>query len=130
MMVAGATAATILTLDVTWLGVVARGLYDSALGPVKRSSVFLPAAGLFYALYVAVIVRYAVNRATSLVDAARRGATVGFVVYASYELTNWAVLSNWPAVLVPLDVGWGVVLTAAAAVAGKFVQKQLQQDVG
>ncbi|MGO9832395.1 MAG: DUF2177 family protein [Myxococcaceae bacterium] len=126
-MVLGATAATTLALDLTWLGIIARGLYDSALGPVKRSSIFLPAAGLFYALYVAVIVRYAVDGAASLVDAARRGATLGFVVYATYELTNWAVLSSWPAVLVPVDVGWGVVLTAAAAVAGEFVQKKLQR---
>ncbi len=129
-LVLGATAAATLTLDVTWLGVVAGGLYDSALGPVKRSSVFFPAAALFYALYVAVVVRYAVDGASSLVDAGRRGATLGFVVYASYELTNWAVLSGWPAFLVPLDVGWGVVLTAAAAVAGKFVQKQLQRADG
>jgi uncharacterized membrane protein len=129
-MVLAATAATTLALDLTWLGIVAGGLYDSALGPVKRSSVFFPAAALFYALYVAVTVRYAVDGAASLADAARRGATLGFVVYATYELTNWAVLSGWPAFLVPVDVGWGVVLTAAAAVAGKFVQRKLQRADG
>jgi uncharacterized membrane protein len=47
-----ATTATMLVLDLTWLGVLARGLYDSSLAPLKRASVFLPAAGLFYAFYV------------------------------------------------------------------------------
>jgi uncharacterized membrane protein len=41
---ATAAAATMLVLDVTWLGVVARGLYDSMLGPLKRIKVFWPAA--------------------------------------------------------------------------------------
>ncbi len=119
------TFATTLVLDVVWLGGVARGLYESALAPVRRSSVFLPAAGLFYAFYVVVIVRYAVSGAGSVAGAARRGGALGLVVYAAYELTNWAVLANWPAFLVPIDVGWGVVLTATAAAAGKLVQLRL-----
>ena len=44
---ATAAALTMLVLDVTWLGVVARGLYDSMLGPLKRTEVFWPAAALF-----------------------------------------------------------------------------------
>ena len=55
-----ATAATMLALDLTWLGVIARGLYDSALAPLKRPEVLLPAAGLFYALYLAAILVHAV----------------------------------------------------------------------
>lgn len=50
-----ATTATMLVLDLTWLRVLARGLYDSSLAPLKRASVFLPAAGLFYAFYVGAI---------------------------------------------------------------------------
>jgi hypothetical protein len=37
---ATAAATTMLALDVTWLGVVARGLYDSMLGPLRRTEVF------------------------------------------------------------------------------------------
>ena len=53
--------------------------------------------------------------------AARRGAALGLVAYGTYELTNWAVLRDWPALLVPIDIGWGVVLTAMAAFVGKLV---------
>ena len=113
-----ATAVTLLILDLTWLGVVASSLYDR-LGPLKRPSVFWPAAILFYAFYVAAIVLHAVRGARGgPVDAARRGAGMGLLAYATYELTNWAVLRDWPAVLVPIDIAWGVVLTAAAAWAG------------
>jgi uncharacterized membrane protein len=125
--VVAATALATLLLDGAWLGLVANGLYASALGPLGRSSVFVPAAAAFYALYVVVIVRYAVDGASGVAAAARRGATLGLVVYASYELTNWAVLRDWPASLVPVDVAWGVVLTASAAAVGRAVQSRLSQ---
>jgi len=120
-----ATTATLLVLDLTWLGVVARGVYDTSLAPLKRPVVFLPAAGLFYALYVAAVVRYAVLGAASARAAARRGAALGLVAYGTYELTNWAVLRDWPPLLVPIDIGWGMLLTAVAALFGKLVHRRL-----
>jgi uncharacterized membrane protein len=113
-----AVAVTTLALDLTWLGFVAKPVYD-ALGPLKREPPFLPAVALFYAMYVLVTFAYAVRPATTYGQAARKGASLGFVAYATYELTNWAVLQGWPARLVPIDLAWGVVLTTVAAVAGR-----------
>jgi uncharacterized membrane protein len=120
------TAATLLVLDLLWLGVVARPLYDSALGPLKRPVVFLPAAALFYVLYIGAIVVHAVLVAVGAGDAARRGAGLGLVAYGTYELTNWAVLRDWPAVLVLPDIAWGVALTCVAAVAGKAALSRMR----
>jgi uncharacterized membrane protein len=125
--VAAATAAatTMLALDVTWLGVVARGLYDSMLGPLKRPEVFWPAAALFYAMYIGAVVVHAVIGSSSPSSALRRGAALGLVTYATYDLTNWAVLKGWPALLVPVDVGWGIALTAVVALAGKLAHTRV-----
>ena len=120
-----ATAATMVALDLAWLGVVARGLYASALGPLMRPEVYWPAAALFYSFYVMVVVAWAVLGTQGPLAAARRGAALGLVCYATYELTNWAVLRDWPARLVPVDIAWGVVLTATAALAGKLAQRSL-----
>ncbi len=120
------TAATVLVLDLAWLGLVARGLYDSAIGPLRRPEVLWPAALLFYAFYVAVTVGWAVLRGNGPLDASRRGAGLGLVAYATYELTNWAVLRDWPAWIVPVDVAWGVALTAVAALAGKLAQRRVE----
>ncbi len=114
-----ATAATFLALDLAWLGVVARDLYARTLGDLLRPDAYLPAAALFYTFYVAVTVAWAVLGARSKGDAARRGAGLGFVAYATYDLTNWAVIRDWPALLVPVDLAWGVVLTTLAALAGR-----------
>lgn len=122
------TAATLLVLDLLWLGVVARPLYDSALGGLKRPAIFWPAAGLFYALYIGAIVIHAELGAAGVGDAARRGAGLGLVAYGTYELTNWAVLRDWPAVLVLPDIAWGMALTCAAAVAGKAALSRMRAD--
>jgi uncharacterized membrane protein len=110
---------SMLVLDLLFLGVVARGVYDQLLGPLKRDPVHWPAALLFYAMYVGAIVVHAVLPSSSAAGAARRGAGLGFVAYATYELTNWAVIAGWPAALVPLDLAWGVVLTAVVSAFGR-----------
>ena len=125
-MATAVTAVTLLTLDLLWLGIVARPLYDSALGPLKRPVVFWPAAGLFYALYVGAIVIHAELGAVGVSDAARRGAGMGLVAYGTYELTNWAVLRDWPAALVLPDIAWGVALTCAAAATGKATLSRIR----
>ena len=118
---ATAAAATMLVLDLTWLGVFARGLYDSMLGPLKRTEVFWPAAALFYAMYIGAVVVHAVIGSSSPASALRRGAALGLVTYATYDLTTWAGLQGWPALLVPVDVAWGIALTALVALVGKLV---------
>ncbi len=117
-----ATGLTMLVLDLLWLGVIAQEIYWSALGDLVRPTAYWPAALLFYAMYVTAIVVHAVLPSATPSTAARRGAAMGFFAYATYELTNWAVLSDWPAVLVPIDVTWGVVLTGLAAAAGKLAE--------
>ena len=118
-------AMTMLLLDLVWLGLVARDFYDSQLGSLKRPDVYWPAAVLFYAMYITSILAYAVVGSATTIAALRRGAALGFVTYATYELTNWAVIRDWPAALVPVDLLWGVVLTAVAGFAGKGVHLRL-----
>ena len=114
-----ATAATMLGLDLLWLGAIARGFYDGELGTLRRDDVFWPAALAFYGLYVTAIVWHAVAGASDNRSAMLRGARLGLLAYGTYELTNWAVLRGWPGALVPVDIAWGVVLTALAAGAGR-----------
>lgn len=118
-----ATAATMLVLDLAWLGIVARGLYASALGHLMRPEALWPVALLFYVFYVSVTAAWAVFGTEAPAAAARRGAGLGFVAYTTYELTNWAVLRDWPAWIVPIDIAWGIALTAVSALAGKLIQR-------
>jgi uncharacterized membrane protein len=41
-----------------------------------------------------------------------KGAMYGLIIYGSYQLTNFAVLANWPTQLVCYDIAWGMALCA------------------
>ncbi|MEB3328402.1 MAG: DUF2177 family protein [Candidatus Sericytochromatia bacterium] len=114
-----AVALTMVCLDLVWLGAVARPFYAAQLGPLLAAPALAPVAAGFYLFYVGVILIQAVGPATSPGDAAARGAWLGLVAYGTYELTNWAVIAGWPALLVPVDLGWGIALTATAAGLGR-----------
>lgn len=113
-----AASVTMLVMDLTFLGVIASGFYDAQLGALKAPAVYWPAALAFYALYLGALMVHAVLPATSLRNAAWRGAGMGLLAYGTYDLTNWAVIRDWPGMLVPIDMAWGVLLTGTAAAAG------------
>ena len=48
----------------------------------------------------------------TLGEALVRGAAFGLVTYATWDLTNLAVLKGFPAAIVPIDMAWGTVLGA------------------
>jgi uncharacterized membrane protein len=113
-----------LLLDFVWLGLVARGFYRQQLGHLLSSDVrWLPAI-LFYLLFVAAVVVFAVLPAVergSLLKAVLLGGFFGIVAYATYDLTNLATLKDFPALVAAVDMTWGCVLSAVVAVVGYLV---------
>ena len=109
-------AVAFLVIDLVWLGVVANGLYRRLMGDLLRDSPNVLAAGVFYAVFVAGLVSFAIWPAIdggSVGDALLRGALFGFVTYATYDLTNLAVLRGYPTSIALVDLAWGTVLGAA-----------------
>jgi uncharacterized membrane protein len=122
--------ATMLLLDLLWLGWIARPLYLQGLGHLMAEAPALWAAALFYAVYGLGLLRFAIAlpaaRAAGIVaQAARAGALFGFVAYATYDLTNLATLRDWPASLAFIDIAWGTLASAVAAAAGRWAWGRL-----
>lgn len=112
------TVPIFLALDLVWLGVVARGFYRTHLGYLLSPTVHWPAALVFYLLYVAGILYFAVLpglQAGSWWLAVQNGLLFGFFTYITYELTNMATLPRWPLKVVVVDTLWGMALCAAVA---------------
>jgi uncharacterized membrane protein len=114
-----AVALSMLVLDLLWLGVVAKPIYDEALGPLLAKDTVVVAAALFYLQYVVVVTCFAVLPSSDWRRAGLRGAGVGWLAYATYEFTNWALIEGWPSSIVALDIAWGVFLTATVSMVGK-----------
>jgi len=113
-----ATIPVFFVIDMIWLGLVAKSFYQSRLAGLLRADVNWPAAFLFYFLYIAGILVFAVAPNTDkglLGRCAMYGALFGFFTYATYDLTNLATLKGWPLSVVIVDIAWGTFLCAAVA---------------
>jgi uncharacterized membrane protein len=115
-------------IDMIWLGLAARGFYRNNLGHLLRPDVNWAAAIVFYLLYIAGIMIFAIMPAledNSLRHAVLFGGLFGFFAYATYDLTNLATLKAWPLNVAVVDIIWGIVLTASVAAAGFFIGRWL-----
>lgn len=115
-------------IDALWLSVIANKFYKSQIGPLLLDKPNMLAAVAFYLIYVVGIVAFAVLPALdrgAWQYALGYGALLGFVAYATYDLTNLATLKGFTAKLVAVDLLWGTVLTGTVSVATYFIVKTL-----
>jgi uncharacterized membrane protein len=116
-----ATLAVLLGLDIPFLGLVAKGFFQSQVGDMLGEVRPLPAM-LFYLLYVAGILVFV----SAPGDATWRSAVIygglfGLFCYATFELTSMSLLKHWTWPVVAIDIGWGIVATAVASTAGLLI---------
>ncbi len=113
-----ASLGAFLVIDLLWLGVIARGFYREHLGALLRPDVRWAPAIVFYLLFVAGILVFAVLPALergSWGRALALGGLFGAISYATYDLTNLATLKGFPTVVAVVDIAWGAVLAALIA---------------
>ena len=113
-----ASTVIFFSIDMLWLGLVARSFYKQRLGFILSENVNWPAAVIFYLLYIAGILYFAVLPAIkgqSWQTAAFNGALLGLLCYATYDLTNMATINKWPLIVVVVDLAWGILLTGTVA---------------
>lgn len=122
--VAGFAAAAVLmvALDMLWLGVLAKSIYQNAIGHLMADKPNIAAALVFYVVYpiglvVFVLAPYADDLQWG--HTLLMGALFGFFAYATYDLSNLATLRSWPVTLTLIDLCWGTALSAVMACAGK-----------
>lgn len=119
----GASLLALLGLDALWLGVIAREFFVSRLGHLFAENPNWWPAGVFYVAFAGALVYFAVlpaHQEASLGSALLKGALLGAISYATYDLTNMTLLPNWPLSVTLLDIAWGAFVAAAAAAAGFF----------
>ncbi len=123
-----ATAVVFFAIDLTWLGVVARGFYRAQMGHLLRADAQWGPALLFYGIYVAAIIVLCVRpglERESMGRAVAMGAVFGLAAYAAFDLTALALLKDFPRAIVFVDLAWGTVLTAAVSGASYAIARAL-----
>jgi len=106
---------SLVVVDMIWLLGIAKTLYQSQMGDLMASEPKLAAGAAFYLLYalgVCIFVIVPALNKQSGFDAVLYGALFGFFCYMTYDLTNLAVIRNFPTQLAFIDIAWGSFVTA------------------
>ncbi len=123
----GAYVATLIVfaaIDAIWLTQVGPSLYKPIIGEILAPQPRMTPAVIFYLLFIAGIVYFAVAPALASglwQDALVKGALFGLFAYATYDLTNQATLSVWSTKITLLDMAWGTFLSGVSATGGYLI---------
>ena len=120
------TVPVFFAIDILWIGVIAKDFYFKNI-PGLSPQPNWPAAIAFYLLYIIGILIFAVlpNLEKGWQQALIYGALFGFFAYATYDLTNYAVMKSWPLSITLIDIAWGTVLTGVVATASYFIGSRI-----
>ncbi len=115
-------------IDLVWLGVVPKNFYKRQLGFIMSEKVNWTPAVVFYMLYTAGVLYFAVVPAVTdgtWTGAAVPAAILGLLCYGTYDLSNLATLKGWPVIVTVVDILWGMTITTAVSLAGFFIGSAL-----
>lgn len=123
-----AIAVPFLMIELVWLKLAGPRLYRPILGDILALAPRLGPAVLFYLFYPLGLMGFAVmpahhdgNQAQALLS----GMMFGFFTYATYDLTNQAVLRNWTTTLSAIDIVWGSMLATFCSYCGYLAAAHL-----
>ncbi len=117
-----------LVIDMIWLGLIAKNLYQLHIGTLLRPDVQWIPAIVFYLLFVVGLVVFVIEpslTAKSWVQALWKGALFGLIAYATYDLTNLATLKGWSLPVTAIDLCWGAFVTASVCTLTVLIAQKL-----
>ncbi len=119
-------AVVFCVMDFIWLTLIAKSFYQSQMGALMAVDVRIVPAIIFYVLYLAGLVLFAISpalREQNWLMAVGLGLALGLVAYGSYDLTNMATLKGWSLSLTLVDIAWGAFVSAVSALAGFYAAR-------
>ncbi len=115
-------------IDLFWLGIIAKKIYQAEIGHLMKTDVNWVAAILFYILFIGGLVVFVIMPAVeagNIWKAVLLGALFGLITYATYDLTNLATLKDWPLKITIIDLFWGTFLGTSTSTISYLVYNLL-----
>jgi uncharacterized membrane protein len=115
---------SLVVIDLIWLLGIAKNLYRDEMGSLMASEPKLLVGLGFYLLYAlgaSIFVIIPAISKQSWLYAVQYGALFGLFCYMTYDLTNLAVIRDFPVRLAFIDIVWGSAVTAASATISYWV---------
>ncbi len=114
----GIAAVAFGLLDAIWLRWAGENFYRPVIGEIMAKEFDMKAAGVFYLLYLAGMVWFAIKpglESGSVATALLNGILLGALCYATYDLTSQAILKVWATKISLVDIAWGAFATGTAS---------------
>lgn len=115
-------------MDMLWLGIFAKNFYSQQIGFLMKTNINWFAAIIFYLIFIFGLVYFVINPALekgSIQTALLTGAFFGLITYSTYDLTNLAVLKDWPIYITLVDIVWGIFLSAIVSGSTYYLSNKL-----
>jgi uncharacterized membrane protein len=117
-----------MVLDSLWLGIITKSLYQKYIGGLMKKPQLFPAAIFYFIFALAAtvfIIAPALKNDWSLWTIIWHSALLGLVIYGAYDLTNLAILKDWPVAISLIDMAWGVVFSTLVCLITVYLSKLL-----
>lgn len=106
-----------LIVDFIGLSFLLKPLFARSIGDLMLAQFRVVPAFLFYAFLIFVVMWFvgwpALDEGKSVLWVFGSAALIGAASYGTFEFTNYAILRDWNATLVMVDLTWGTVVTGA-----------------
>jgi uncharacterized membrane protein len=105
-------------MDAVWLRWSGPNLYRPIIGEIMAENFRMGAAGVFYLIYLAGMVWFAIKpglESASVANALLNGVLLGALCYATFDLTSQAVMKVWATKISVLDIMWGAFATGTTS---------------
>ncbi|MCB9362070.1 DUF2177 family protein [Candidatus Woesearchaeota archaeon] len=117
----------IIILDYIWLGLLINGFIISQFGSliaVQNGSIVVNtfAGVIVWTIIASGCYIFAVRPGKNIKHTTLLGATFGFICYAIYDLTNFAIIVGYPTMFIFVDIIWGTVLCAVISIVGHYTK--------
>lgn len=117
------------TLDMIWLGFIAKTAYIERYSPWLRleNNQLIPlwwATLIVYVLFAFATLTFVLPLSKAqLTPAVFYGAAMGLVIYGIYDFTCLAIFKDFPIKMAFIDWGWGIFLCAAASTITAYLSR-------
>lgn len=117
-----------LAIDLVWLNIIAKNLYQKEIGTLLLKNPNLLPALLFYLLFIFCLLLIIVIpgiKEGNLIRTIFYAAVFGLTTYATYDLTNLATLDGWNLKITIIDLIWGTSISTVTAYLGYIIGSKI-----
>lgn len=117
-----------LIIDLIWLNIIAKNLYQKEIGSLLLKNPNLVPALLFYLLFIfalLVLVLIPGIKEGGFLKTLLMAALFGLTTYATYDLTNLATLDGWNLKITIIDLIWGTSISTITALFGYLIGSKI-----